>query len=1139
MNNQLSKLPSLSDVSDRQKQISFGESPFENQSPFGESSFGEAPFGEGGTNSAVQRALEAGYSVPQEGGIHLPDEEGSSGALGILESVLNVLRTGEYAIGGMLAGKSPMAGIEEKISPSEALGITDEETTLWSIRGIAGLATDILLDPTTYLTFGAGSAIKIATKGGMIPITKSGASMVKKMINSGINEKLAKRTLRRYVDKGGTEAAQEIFGERGLRFMNQMFIPEKHFQTAGKILGAVPGAGKAGKVGKAFAKAFIPFHDISQIKVGSANNYVDHLYKPYIRETKAEALKSLDEIKKMAKPLQKRYGESVGKVISEAIEMKKLTGDKLLDDTVEIITKRQEEMLKLEKATGKEVGEIASYLRHYITPEAQEFISKSKKAISGLPKDIRANLQAGKERGLVRVVSESGEDVSFKKSRWSLTPLKNKGKLIKNLEKINKKKISRLQKIQERLAKGDVSNILQPWQEYKVFLRKHISEFPEMKKVLDGTEEYSEKEFNSVINSIANVEARELATVIKDMEDLVKTSQGREFLSRPIEMAKSVPYQKKIVDLQKKIVKTQNNTLDKIRKYDFFDYINDKGEFFKRVVSEEGYKGAKPLSVVEINDFFKTKHGIDKFFEDNAFVSFAKRKMEHVNYMNTHNFLEQTKSRFGVRIDKAKSTFLEDGTRLAESRNPDLKGFLFPEPIVKHLDGTLDYLGKEETMSEFLKVYDKALALFKKNVTAIFPAFHTRNAYGGMFNNWLAGVKLLDYKLSEKALRGSDDIMTTDIGVEYSLGQLKDLAYKFGVLGQPGEMDVVREAGDEMGKLIASTKPGMKGVAKRAQLAVSEAPRFALETVENRVRLPLFIRKVKQGLSPEDAVKDVYKFHFDYIPTTGLTPFERNVMRRLMPFYTWTRNNIPLQMEQMMKQPGKYANIEKTRRAMFDSDEGEDWKELPDWMRESFSFPAPDFINNFKEDAAEDMWISLDLPLADIGQLPITSEGIRKISSGLTPFLKFPLERYFNKNMFFGGEIYNPDLPRELQTKNVTSALKALPAPLKKYLNFQQITYRDWSTPDGEIKFKDTYQMDARKLHLIRSFLGRYYSTISGVADEDALAPEWITSRHLLGIPAREFDISEEEAWNDIDMERKAQQILTELKRRGEIPYAN
>jgi len=869
-----------------------------------------------------------GYQVPKEKGWSLLGKK----FVNVLGGVLNVLRSGEYAIGGMLAGKSPITGIREKISPSEVLfQDREEDRKLWSQKGLAALSVDILLDPITYLTFGAGGAMKLSTKGGQVLINKSGRKLMRTMINKGVSEAAARRTMARVIQEGGESAAKKYIGKEGLKFMGQVFIPLEGFQKAGKVANMIPGAGAVNKVGRGFARAFKPFSEIDMMtaKIGGKGTYVDNLYKPYDRETQAEIFKSIDEIKKISKNSWDTYKKDIGSDLAYAVEKGELTGDNFIDTITKAYQRDAKSMLDIEWGLGKKIGKIDNYLRHYLSKEGRQWMDKGNNFSSALPKPLKAKLEAAKPRKI------------------------------------------------------------------------------------EGT-------------------------------------------------------------------------------------------------------------IKEINEHFQSKYGVKNFFEPDFFKAWAIRKAEHIKFVNTHKFVEQTKARLGVRLDKAKITIV-DGIKLVEPTNPQLKGWLLPQPIVKHLDDTLKMLTQEDTMKGFVGFYDKALSIWKGHVTGWHPAFHTRNFIGGSFNNWLAGVKAVDNTDTWKILLGSDDVIKTQIGTEYTGKQILDLADRFGVRGQPGMIDVYRQVNQAIEEITARN-------IKKAAIKTSNAPRFVMEFVEDKLRLPLFINRLKKGYSPAEAAKDVFKFHFDYVPTTGLTDFERLYMRRLIPFYVWTRNNIPLQMEQMMKQPGKYANLEKLRQSMFGKKEMEEFQYLPDWMKEMFIAPLP-----WKDEAGKTLWAQLDLPLEDINKLPISSSGIREIASMLTPFLKFPIERYMNRNFYFGGDMWNPELPREMQTRKTTEALKVLPNPIKKYLNFREVKYRDWRYPD-EKRFIKRYEIDARKLHIIQTLIGRYYSTLKGVFDED-IPNEWKVSRFVGGVPVRSFDIKEEADRREAEQERQTQEMMKWLKQHNIIPY--
>ena len=879
---------------------------------------------------AMGRLDEYGYEVPKEKGWSLLGKK----FLNVLGGVLDVLRTGEYAMGGILSGKSPITGIKEKISPSEALGLRTDESKLWSQEGLTGLAADILLDPITYLTFGVGGAIKLSTKGGQILLTKSGKSLMKKVIGKGASEAAARRTMARVIQEGGEAAAKKYIGKKGLKWMGQMFIPAEHFQRAGKIIGATPVIGKLGqKIGAGFARAFKPFKEIDLMpaKIGGKGTYTDFLYKPFARETRDKIVKDMNVIKKAAKKSYDEYGVKVGEYLGMKVEKGGITGDTFLGTIAGAYQKDMKTILEIERATGKSIGEIDNYLRHYLTKEGRKWLDEGRDFLGSIPKPLKARLQAAKERKIPGIVSD-------------------------------------------------------------------------------------------------------------------------------------------------------------------------------------------------INKYFREKYKVKNFFEPDFFKAWAVRKAEHIKYINTYNYLEATKARFGIRVDKLKADMV-DGVKFVESTNPQLKGWKLPQPIVKHLDETAKFLSNEETMKGFLKVYDKLLSIWKVNVTGMFPAFHTRNFIGGTFNNWLAGVKAIDNVDAWKILQGSDEAITTAIGTKYTGKQVLDLAERFGVRGQPGVMDVYRKV-EEM--IEGITARGMKNV----KLKASNAPRWVMEQVEDRLRLPIFINRLKKGYSASEAAKDVFRFHFDYMPETGFTAFERTVMRRLIPFYTWTRNNIPLQLEMMMKQPGKYAGLEKFRYAMMGKEGKEDLKYLPDWMKEMFAFKLP-----IKDDIGRSLWMQLDLPMDDIAKLPISTSGIREIASMLTPLLKFPIEKFMNRNFYFGGDIWNPELPKEMQTSGTIAQLKILPSPIKKFLNFREVQVRDWRYPE-EKRYRKTYEMDARKLHIVMSFIGRYYSTLRGVFDED-VHPVWRTSRYVGGVPVRTFDIEMEKDRREYEQERQAQAMLQYLRQRKLIPYAS
>jgi hypothetical protein len=103
--------------------------------------------------------------------------------------------------------------------------------------------------------------------------------------------------------------------------------------------------------------------------------------------------------------------------------------------------------------------------------------------------------------------------------------------------------------------------------------------------------------------------------------------------------------------------------------------------------------------------------------------------------------------------------------------------------------------------------------------------------------------------------------------------------------------------------------------------------------IENQGRIVNFLAHVQEGKSFEEARDLVNEFLFDY---SDITDFESDVMKRIMPFYTWLRKNTKLQIDQMISQPEKYGRFYRGMEAV-EPDETEEQKRYkPDYLKDAF-----------------------------------------------------------------------------------------------------------------------------------------------------------------------------------------------------------
>ena len=298
----------------------------------------------------------------------------------------------------------------------------------------------------------------------------------------------------------------------------------------------------------------------------------------------------------------------------------------------------------------------------------------------------------------------------------------------------------------------------------------------------------------------------------------------------------------------------------------------------------------------------------------------------------------------------------------------------------------------------FLKTYDFVTQAFKAwAITS--PGFHFRNYMGGVFNNFLAGVDMGSYsqfrkvdRFYQKAL--ADGLERTaayaEIGKKY--GQLTQEAYTvaersfaFNAPGQIGSTGLDSGIGSSAGNWRkALTQKG-----ERSFVIDNPATRLNLhasEYVERQLRGTLAFDYAMKGANKDEVLDAVYKFHFNY---EDLSANERNIGKRVVPFYTWTRKNIPLQLEMLFQQPKYYARIGYFKNEMEQYSDQESL--MPSWFNDTLSIRMP-----FKNPMGEQMYIQPQLPPTDL--LNLTNP--RSFLGMLNPAIKVPVESVTQKKLF-------------------------------------------------------------------------------------------------------------------------------------------
>jgi hypothetical protein len=243
---------------------------------------------------------------------------------------------------------------------------------------------------------------------------------------------------------------------------------------------------------------------------------------------------------------------------------------------------------------------------------------------------------------------------------------------------------------------------------------------------------------------------------------------------------------------------------------------------------------------------------------------------------------------------------------------------------------------------------------------------------------------MVDYvELLEVGVRGGGQAVSA-VDLEYGLRRARNMELLLGGRGR-----VTERGGKRTRVVLAPWSP---------RFAPYAAIRRANSWAEDMIRIGVGMDTMRHGGNIDQALNRIAKTQFDY---DELTSFERTWMRRFIPFYTWTRKNVPYQLQQLGKNPAKYNRLLAAKRNLELGTEGEGT--VPDYYLEPFGIRMP-----FKYKGAQ-VYSAPDFPFQDLFRYDPFREGaggwketMYKGMGMTSPIIKTPLEVVFGKQIFTG-----------------------------------------------------------------------------------------------------------------------------------------
>lgn len=306
------------------------------------------------------------------------------------------------------------------------------------------------------------------------------------------------------------------------------------------------------------------------------------------------------------------------------------------------------------------------------------------------------------------------------------------------------------------------------------------------------------------------------------------------------------------------------------------------------------------------------------------FLHKVQNAIEHT--VREKTMFDEIVSRFGSPIKKGQVKYGVD--------HPRLRGYYFTPEAAQQAKVFVRMLDEVSTPnSRTLQYFDHVLSKLKASLTIYIPGHHMTNLIGDTYYNWIAGVnKPIRYDQAVKVMlaqkgrygdfasfdklhgpealkqamarslvkpdaglaispAGNKAVITMRNGTKVTADMIYTAAFKEGILPSAR---VLEDVASDVSSVLDKIRP-LGGRGQRAVHQVSEIR-------DHIPRLAQFIDGLaKHSGSFSDAATSsaaaVRKWHPDGL---DLTHFERQFMKRALPFYSWTRKSIPLAIESVI-----------------------------------------------------------------------------------------------------------------------------------------------------------------------------------------------------------------------------------------------
>jgi hypothetical protein len=391
----------------------------------------------------------------------------------------------------------------------------------------------------------------------------------------------------------------------------------------------------------------------------------------------------------------------------------------------------------------------------------------------------------------------------------------------------------------------------------------------------------------------------------------------------------------------------------------------------------------------------------------------------------------------------------------------DVTNFSIPENVVRAMQTLAPQSRLAPAEGGLLRSIDQFTNAFKVGALAS-PAFHLRNQYSGSYNAATLGAfNPFDYWAAFRAGQGDYRALQRRLATAPGYTNLAPDQRLRRFLGESGAQRVStgNVISDVSGVDDPATVQGLytgsgPGIAQSTMQALMPRGRgvrdylsdfFSLRGVgmtrnprpyntnpllafndavgsgvEDTLRTGTFLNQIRKGVDPGVAGDITRMAQVDYAPE-AFTSFERNFLKRVLPFYSFQKGILPSIADNTLYRPGGLQG--QTIRAVTRGTEPSEDNFVPEHLRQSAAIPLPEgwpsLLGGEPADGLKRYLTNIDLPFESTLNLFTPGVGssassritdsIQKTASNLlgqtNPLIKAPIEYVTNRQLYTGREL--------------------------------------------------------------------------------------------------------------------------------------